>query len=122
MNLRGCEAVGIDLGTTYSSLAYQDPHLSPRMVEDSSGHSVIPSVIYFDDQWIPLVGDMAVEQSRIHADRVVQFVKNHMGEKWTYTAGDKVHTPESLSAIILAHLRREAEPQIGPITKAVITV
>ncbi len=121
MNQRACLSVGIDLGTTYSSVAYVDSLFQPRVVADSSGQTVIPSVIYFDEHEV-IVGEIALENARVHADRVVQFVKSHMGDDWKREINGKVHTPESLSAIILAHLVREAEPQIGQIPSAVITV
>ena len=119
---RACESVGIDLGTTFSSMAYLDGKLIPQMVIDSSGKSVVPSVILFDDNEI-LVGDMALEQSALLPDRVVQFIKVHMGEDWRREFQGHVYTPESLSAIILAHLVKEAEQQnFGPVRSAVITV
>jgi len=118
---RGCQAVGIDLGTTYSSLAYLDSQLTPRIVADSSGQSVMPSVVFFDDQEV-IVGELALQQARLRADRVVQFIKVQMGEAWRREFNGHVHTPESISAIILGQLLREAEPQIGPVASAVITV
>jgi molecular chaperone DnaK len=118
---RGCESVGIDLGTTYSALAYIDSQRTPRIVPDSSGQSVTPSVIYFDDAGI-IVGDLALQQAKVSADRVVQFIKVRMGDEWKFEFRGQTHTPESLSAIILKHLINEAEPQIGPISRAVITV
>ncbi len=121
MNERVCRSVGIDLGTTYSSLAYMDSSSHPRVVADSSGQTVIPSVIFFDESEV-IVGEIALENAKLHADRVVQFVKSHMGDDWRKEIGGRVHTPESLSSIILAHLVREAEPQIGPVPSAVITV
>lgn len=121
MDERACRSVGIDLGTTYSSLAYMDAGLTPRVVADESGQAVVPSVIFFDDDAV-IVGDVALQNARLRADRVVQFVKLHMGEPWTREILGRTHTPESLSALILAHLVREAEPQVGPIPSAVITV
>lgn len=119
---RACESVGIDLGTTFSSMAYVDKNLIPQMVMDTSGKSVMPSVIYFDDDEI-LVGDMALEQSVVSPDRVAQFVKIHMGDDWKREYLGHSYTPESLSAIILAHMVREAEKQnFGRIRRAVITV
>ncbi|MCI0460528.1 MAG: Hsp70 family protein [Gemmataceae bacterium] len=121
MNERGCRAVGIDLGTTYSALAFLDAQGIPRVVPDSSGQAVVPSAIFFDDHEI-IVGDIALQQAKLRRDRVVQFIKVHMGDEWRFQVDGQVHTPESLSGIILAHLRREAEPQIGPVPSAVITV
>jgi molecular chaperone DnaK len=118
---RAGEAVGIDLGTTYSSLAYLDPQMIPRVVADSSGQTVMPSVVYFADEEI-IAGEMALQQAKLCADRVVQFIKVHMGDMWRKEFLGRVHTPESISAIIIGQLLKEAEPQIGPISTAVITV
>ena len=121
MSKRGCESVGIDLGTTFSAMAYMDDQSTPRMIQDGSGQAVIPSVVYFDDDEV-IVGDIALQQARMHPERVVQFIKVHIGDDWSRKFNGIDHTPESISAIILAHLLREAEPQIGPVTSAVITV
>ena len=121
MNERACQAVGMDLGTTYSSLAYMDSQMMPRVVSDSSGQTVMPSVVYFDDEEI-IVGEMALQQAKLCSDRVVQFIKVHMGDKWREEYVGRTHSPESISAIILGQLVKEAEPQIGPISSAVITV
>jgi molecular chaperone DnaK len=103
-------------------MAYLDSKLIPQMVIDSSGKSVVPSVILFDDKEI-LVGDMALEQSVLLPERVVQFIKVHMGEEWRKEFHGHTYTPESLSAIILGHLVKEAESQnFGPVRSAVITV
>lgn len=121
MNQRACQSVGIDLGTTYSSIAYLDAQKTPRVVCDSSGQSVMPSVVFFDDEEV-IVGEMALSQAKLRADRVVQFVKVFMGDKWRQEFNGQVHTPESISAIILGQLVREAEAEIGEISSAVITV
>jgi len=121
MNERACQAVGMDLGTTYSSLAYMDSQMMPRVVSDSSGQTVMPSAVYFDDEEI-IVGEMALQQAKLCSDRVVQFIKVHMGDKWREEYAGRIHSPESISAIILGQLVKEAEPQIGPISSAVITV
>lgn len=121
MSERGCKAVGIDLGTTYSALAYIDSKGDAHVVQDSSGQAVTPSVVLFDEDEV-IVGDIALEQAPLHPDRVVQFVKTNMGDEWRFQVNDETHTPESISGIILAHLVREAEPQIGQIESAVITV
>jgi len=121
MSQRACQAVGIDLGTTYSSLAFMDSQRVPRVVPDSSGQTVMPSVVYFADEEI-IVGEMALQQARLCAERVVQFIKVHMGDNWRKEILGRIHTPESISAVILGQLVKEAEPQIGRIASAVITV
>src|SRR5689334_25110333 len=99
---RACESVGIDLGTTFSSMAYMDGKLLPQMVMGTSGKSVIPSVILFDDNDM-LVGDIALAQSIITPERVVQLMKINMGEAWQCTFQGHVYTSESLAAEILGH-------------------
>ena len=43
-------AFGIDLGTTYSCIAYVDENGKPVVVPDSVTHMpVVPSVVYFAD-------------------------------------------------------------------------
>jgi len=121
MNQRACRSVGIDLGTTFSTLAYVDAQGLPRVVADSSGQAVMPSIVFFDDHEI-LVGQLALEQAALRADRVVQFIKVHMGDPWRREFLGRIHTPESVSAILLGQLVKEAEPQIGPVPSAVITV
>jgi molecular chaperone DnaK len=121
MSERGCQSVGIDLGTTFSALAYIDRQMMPRVAPDSSGQLVTPSVVFFDEQDV-IVGDIALQHAHLQAERVVQFIKVHMGDEWRREINGQTHTPESISAIILAHLVREAEPQLGPIDSAVITV
>ena len=121
MNQRACQSVGIDLGTTYSSLAYVDTQMMPRIVADGSGQAVMPSVVFFSDDGI-IVGEMALEQAKVAADRVVQFIKVHMGDPWRREFLGREHSPESISAILIGQLIKEAEPQIGPIPSSVITV
>ena len=77
MHERACKSVGIDLGTTYSSLSYMDEQMTPRMVPDTTGNPVVPSVIYFDESGEIVVGELALEQARMAADRVVQFIKEY---------------------------------------------
>jgi len=121
MTERAYQGVGIDLGTTYSSLAYMDAQMTPRVVSDSEGNTVMPSVVYFDDDEV-IVGEIALSMAKLDADRVAQFIKVNMGDNWRREFNGKVHTPESISALILGQLVREAEPQIGLISGAVITV
>ena len=118
---RDSESVGIDLGTTYSSLAYVDAGGIPRLVLDSSGQNIVPSVIYFDEEEIH-VGDNALQQFTAEPKNIAQFIKCHMGTDWRREAQGHIHTPESLSAIILKYLVQTAESQIGPVRSAVITV
>lgn len=118
---RACESVGIDLGTTYSAMAFMDSHMIPRMVINAKGQSIVPSVVYFDEDEV-LVGESALEYAEIESEHVAQFVKVYMGEAWRRSYRGHEHTPESISAIILGNLVKQASHQIGPVKKAVITV
>lgn len=41
--------VGIDLGTTYCAIAYIDPKTGKaKVIQNSEGKSITPSVLYFD--------------------------------------------------------------------------
>jgi molecular chaperone DnaK len=114
-------AVGIDLGTVNSRLAYLDVQQRPSALADSSGRTSVPSSIYFAESEV-VVGEIARRFALLRPDRVAQFFKRHMGTDWRFVIDGQTHTAEGLSAIILTHLVREAEPQIGPIQDAVITV
>ena len=118
---RACESVGIDLGTTFSAMAYMGKELIPQMVVTSSGKTLVePSVIYFDDEDV-LVGETALEDAE-DADRLAQFVKVHMGDEWRREFKGHTYTPESLSAIILGHMVQQASKVIGDVKSAIITV
>jgi molecular chaperone DnaK len=39
--------LGIDLGTTFSAMAYVDKHGKPVIVPNSEGQTTTPSVIHF---------------------------------------------------------------------------
>ena len=40
---------GIDLGTTYSCIAYVDEYSKPSVAYNSEGHPTTPSVVYFEE-------------------------------------------------------------------------
>ena len=42
-------AVGIDLGTTYSAIAYVNRHGVPEMLSNAEGDRITPSVLLFED-------------------------------------------------------------------------
>ncbi|MBS0203218.1 MAG: Hsp70 family protein [Planctomycetes bacterium] len=122
---RKYDIVGIDLGTTYSALAYIDVHGEPQVVANPDDQSnVTASVVYIDGDDI-VVGATALRNAKSAPENVVQFAKRDMGEQnATYVRGDdrKAYTPESISAIILKKLVAYSEQEIGPIHRAVVTV
>jgi molecular chaperone DnaK len=115
---------GIDLGTTYSAIAYIDETGRPTVVRDQqSSAEVTPSVVYFEGPSNVVVGKTAKEVSRVYPERVVSLVKRHMGQEseWEFDGND--YTPESISALILKQLAQDAAVYTGaPVKTVVITV
>lgn len=116
--------VGIDLGTTYSSIAYINQHGKPEIIPNREGERITPSVVLFDDD-TPIIGTIAKRSAAGSPLNVCQFVKRQMGESdWRFMAeNDKEYTPEEISAMILRRLKEDAEIALdSEIKDAVITV
>ena len=115
-------AVGIDLGTTLSKLAYLDEGGHPVLVPNAEGELLTPSVVAFAKANI-MVGRDALREVLSNPARAVLHVKRQMGNpKWRFKVDGETYTPETISALILKKLKQDAELHIGPIHKAVITV
>lgn len=116
--------IGIDLGTTFSCVAYIDDNGLPVVIPNSEGDNTTPSSVLFDGN-STIVGKEAKSQSIMEPHDFEQFVKRHMGERdyfFTNSSGEK-YTPEEISAIILSKLKMDAEKYLGDtIDGAVITV
>ena len=116
-------AVGIDLGTTYSAIAYVNRHGVPEMLSNAEGDRITPSVLLFEDDEV-VVGTYAEQAAVVYPERIVSFIKRHIGEKdFTFFHDDAEFTPVQLSALILDKLKTDAEARLGePVEHAVITV
>ncbi|QCR18258.1 molecular chaperone DnaK [Agrococcus sp. SGAir0287] len=115
-------AVGIDLGTTNSVVAFLDAG-QPTVIANAEGFRTTPSVVAFAKDGETLVGEPAKRQAVTNVDRTIASVKRHMGTDWTTAIDDKRYTPQEISARILGKLKRDAETYLGePVTDAVITV
>ncbi|MCX5647548.1 MAG: Hsp70 family protein, partial [Planctomycetota bacterium] len=115
-------AVGIDLGTTFSSLAYVNAAGNPVIVPNAEGELLTPSVVAFTKDAI-LVGRDARREALADPSRAVLHIKREMGNPhWRFKVDGETYTPESISALILKKLKQDAELHIGPVHKAVITV
>jgi len=116
-------SVGIDLGTTYSVVAWVTPDGRPAVIPDEMGEALIPSVVSFA-AGSPVVGAAArADQARGEAD-VAAFFKANMGDQgFGRFLGGRDWTAAGLSGLVLAHLKAQAEQSLGePVAKAVITV
>ena len=115
-------AVGIDLGTTYSCIAYLNEHGEPITIPNKDGELSTPSVVLFDGDEV-IVGTEAMRNSIRYPDRVVVHAKRYMnnpGHRWKI--GGKSYSPVDISTVILKSMLDGAREKIGAIDRAVITV
>lgn len=114
---------GIDLGTTYSCIAYVDEHGKPVVGRNMENQSITPSVVFFDGDNV-IVGDVAKENARLEPDLVVQFIKRAMGDpNYAFDHDGKILKPEEISSYILRKLVTDAGQNLGEeVTDVVITV
>ncbi len=117
------QTVGIDLGTTYSTISQINDKGEPVSLLNTDGKKITPSVVLLGEDGHVLVGPSFERISLEPPDHVVEAVKRQMGNKeWFKLYQNKKLTPEFISALILKKLKQDAEKQIGPIANAVITV
>ncbi len=136
--------IGIDLGTTNSVVAVMEGS-SPKVLVNSSGARLTPSVVGFTDKGERLVGQIAKHQQVTNPENTVFSIKRFMGRrhaevdseekivpfKITGSAQEPVkvnvrgkeHTPPEISAMVLQDLKKTAEDYLGEkVEQAVITV
>jgi len=116
--------VGIDLGTTFSAIAYVNEEGKPEIIPNREGERITPSVVLFDGD-APIVGSIAKRSAVSSPLNVTQFVKRQMGEAaWRFQSpDDHEYTPEEVSALILKRLKDDAEAALNQeIHDAVVTV
>ena len=137
--------LGIDLGTTNSAMAIVEAG-EPRVLENKEGNRTTPSVVAVSKSGERLVGLLAKRQAVTNPENTVFSVKRLIGRSFEdkeiqediklvpfkivkanggvkVKMGDKEHTPQEISAMILQKLKSDAEEKLGEkITEAVITV
>lgn len=137
--------IGIDLGTTNSAMAVMQSG-KPEIIANSEGNRTTPSVVAINKNGERLVGQVANRQRVTNATNTIFGVKRLIGRKFSdnevqkdielypykivksgtgvkVTMGDKDHSPEEVSAMILSKLKADAEKFLGePVSEAVITV
>jgi len=136
--------IGIDLGTTNSVVAVMEGS-SPKVLINSSGNRLTPSVVGFTEKGDRLVGQIARHQQVTNPKNTVFSIKRFMGRRhkevgseekmvpYTITGGSdelvkvsvrgKEYTPPEISAMIIQDLKKTAEDYLGEkVTQAVITV
>jgi molecular chaperone DnaK len=118
---------------------------SPKVLINSSGSRLTPSVVGFTDKEERLVGQIARHQQVTNPENTVFSIKRFMGRRHNEVAAEekivpykitggpeelvkvnvrgKEYTPPEISAMILQDLKKTAEDYLGEkISKAVITV
>ncbi len=140
--------VGIDLGTTNSVIAVMEGG-DVTVIPNAEGGRTTPSVVAFNKNGERLVGMTAKRQAIVNPENTFYSIKRLMGRRfddpetkrtmemvpYKIVPGpqgdarvyapviDKTFTPQEISAMILAKLKKDAEAYLGePVTAAVITV
>jgi molecular chaperone DnaK len=138
--------VGIDLGTTFSLIAYTDTQTGrPNCIPGPYGSNLCPSVVSVDPDGKIFVGEPARERLLTQPNRTIYSVKRLMGRGIAdvqdelklfpfridpdsrnvirVRLGDKSFTAPEISAFILRELKSWAELHFNePVERAVITV
>ena len=104
---------GIDLGTTYSCIAYIDESGKPVVLKNAEGNLTTPSVVFFESPTEISVGDSAKENSVLYPDQVVSLIKRMMGKPgFSRTINGIEMKPEEISAYTLKKLVNDAEDSL----------
>ena len=117
--------IGIDLGTTFSSVATIDDSGNPVIVENDSlkespKGTITASCIMLSNGKI-VIGENARKNLQANKAAIGRF-KRDMGTNKTYKLGEREVSPQDLSSILLSRLKEFAEKKLGEISKAVVTV
>jgi len=136
--------IGIDLGTTNSVVAIMEGK-EPKVIENSEGARLTPSVVAWDDKGEILVGQIAKRQAVTNPENTVYSSKRFMGMRYSelereikrvpfkclqgkngdvhFEIRGKKVTPPEVAAKVLQKLKKAAEDYLGEtVTEAVITV
>merc|ERR1712013_518967 len=141
-------AVGIDLGTTYSCVGTFQ-HGKVEIIANDQGNRTTPSYVAFTDTE-RLIGDAAKNQVAMSPNNTIFDAKRLIGRKFNdstvqsdrkhwpfqvveqnglprlrveYQSEEKTFTPEEISSMMLVKMKETAEAYLGsPVTEAVVTV
>jgi molecular chaperone DnaK len=114
--------VGIDLGTSTSEIGCIVDGTA-RLIPNSLGKLVTPSVVHIGEDGEILVGEEAAEYLFTRPDCTFMEVKRLTGGSEKLKAHGKEYTPEEIQAMLLRYLVRCAEDNLNEkIDRAVITV
>lgn len=116
------KVIGIDLGTTNSCVSVVENE-APVIIPGTSGNMTTPSIVAFTKKGERLVGESARRQAVTNPERTISSVKRHMGTEWSVRIDGTEYKAQTISAMVLMQLKKDAEDFLGePVTEAVITV
>ncbi len=111
---------GIDLGTTYSSIAHVDEHGKAVLIPNAESSTSTPSVVFFDGEEI-IVGDVAKESATLYPNDVVSFVKRSMGEpNFIFDNNNQSYHAEEISSYITRKVVQDAQQSTGEKVKDIV--
>lgn len=116
--------IGIDLGTTYSAVAYVSPAGTPQIIQTTQDSVTTPSAVYIDASGEFLIGEEAKEEQR-SKEQVATFYKRDMAQSNAiyYPENGKAYSAVDLSTIFLRELIKRTEDKMKQkVDGAVITV
>lgn len=114
---------GIDLGTTYSAIAYMNDFDQAEVIRNGEGDETTPSVVFFESESSYVVGKEAKNGAVIYHENTVSLIKREMGSDTERNFFGKPYRPETVSSLILKDLVEAAQDATGLDTnKVVITV
>lgn len=114
---------GIDLGTTYSCIAYQEGDRPTVLKNLDTNSDTTPSVVQWGEDGTVIVGQEAKDTSVLEesANRTASFVKRLIGKSQNaITIDGQVISPIEASAYILRELVRQAQQQTDDEVKDVV--
>lgn len=115
-------AVGIDLGTTFSAVAYLSESGQSTMLRNNRGEMLTPSIVSFEDNEV-VVGKDAKRVAVLDPDGVAECVKRDMGnESYSRPIHGEQLPPEVIQAYILKELKKDVTATVGNDFHVVITV
>lgn len=112
---------GIDLGTTYSCIAFVNDYGKAEVVNNQDSSPITPSVVAFEEGGNVSVGNAAKETLKSDPDNVCTTIKRQMGKRdYTFNAFGNEYTPEAISALILQKVTNDASQILGEEVKNVV--
>ncbi len=115
-------AVGIDLGTTNSEVAWLPPaEKEITIYADRFGRKTVPSAVSWDEKTSVFIIGHAARSKRGTPSSPIESIKRKMGQHATVKIGPHELNPEEVSSMVLVKMKEIAESYLGKeVKKAVV--